>query len=574
MSIISFDRRTWAQGTRGVLDAGQVDQAFIRDMHLYPSGLLGPRPWLRHHPHLYLQLTGLANGNWHGIAVVPNYWHPAEGMEAILRGSQLLLLTSDATHRIQATARPQVDPWTVLTVGGATMRQYDDNLPEGNMLPRFDVDKRGDTHPGGIYLGPQYLMVRSSSTWVPYHIGYNAGVSLSVFGIDPLGRSTIHQGRMFWYGTTSPTNLRNRIYFSDAHRYDTFSSSAQFFDVDGEVEGLYSLGSSLYIWTRDGRWFVLQGRGNPADATLIFLGFQKIPLRTDSVVVHDGSLLFIPSDRTGIVRVTGENFDEVSLAHLAPSRFSQGDRGGGFATNKGVAATQWDFLALTYANGPGPPTEDWYNGMRSFAKYRNMWVNEDYFNGSGRLERQEIVVDDQNGIVYLADSATHGSDTFVRVYTRDIYLGRPSRDDDRWSDSTENRLILFGPSSGQSMETALGGFLGLPRITTEIYGTMRTVKVAVDGRYWRTIDGLNDRYGPLRMHVRVRDSDNGVHLLHSHQNLDALPSSDIHGRPFRFVFSGALPATRWNDVWIEEVRGIAIEAVHVDVDHRLGRPTV
>lgn len=583
MPIVSFGRSLWAKGTRGILH-GIVDQAFIENMHVYPSGLIGPRPWLKHHGHLYQHLVHTNDVHYHGIAVVPNYRRSPGSFLSYLLGSQLLLVTSSTTDLTKSTARPWQDAWTTLTQNNTLFQPYDDNLPITISNPRLDVDKRIDIGgaPGGIYLGPVYLRIGSLESppgvWTP-EVWEATLTSFSVFRIDPLGRGTIHQGRKYWYGTNTASDIppgegrRNRVYYSNPNAYRTFSSSSQFFDVDGEIEGMYSLGSALYIWTREGRWFMLLGRGNPADATLVSLGVQKIPLRTDSVVVHDGSLMFIPADRTGIVRVTDEGFDEGSLRHLAPSRFSRGDDATGFYTNQGISAHQWDFVSLGFTHGPGPPVDEFYTGVRAYTKYGEYWVNEEYFNGVGRAERQNMAVDEINGVVYFADSTNLNAQTYVRLYSRDIYLGRPSRSSDRWSDDLEQSIDLFGPGVSA---TTHGGIIGLPRITTEIYGTMRPVKVAVDARYWKKVTNNVNDYATPRMLCRVRDSDGNTHTLSSDTffwDPAALPDTDDNGLPFRLHFSGNLPLTRWVEIWLEEIRSIAVETVHVDIDHRSGRPT-
>lgn len=577
-TTVTYGPELWRKGSRGVLHGSVIpDVAYIENMQVYASGLLGPRPLWKQLPHLGGPLTatnGVIDTEFHGIAT-----HPNEGAGMYRGNSMLLLVTSSNDYKVRGSVRPHIDNWVDIFGGNplpSLFRTYDDDLPVTQSHPRFDVDKRTEIGDSRIYLAEQSWLLRVHGSGNPIAENHRSN-SLPVD--HQLWRSTLHHGRMFWYGLVQgfPMPIPNRIYYSDPYAFHTIPSS-NFFSVDGEVEGLYSIGTSLFIWTLEGKWFVLQGRGNPADATLFTLGTHKTPMRTNSIAKVGNFLYFIPKDRRGVVRVSADGeFDYESLSHLAPSEFTRGDAATGLYPNQAVGSEHGRFALLAYSRGLGFPLTS-FSGLWGFAMYDNYWVNESYFDGIGLAERMDLTMDGPGGVVYLCDSEVSGGTTRVQIYSRDVTLGRPSRHTDLYSARMEAHTHV---TTGNVYTADSHGVVRLPRMPARDQQTVRVRNVIMDGRYWAAFNANapeNREYAAPRMACRVRDGAGQTHELVSDGDhlsfYGHLPNTadPDRGAPIRLTFSGDLPFTAWSEVALERIRAFAIERVIVEYEWEAGQP--
>ncbi len=224
--------------------------------------------------------------------------------------------------------------------------------------------------------------------------------------------SCVHQGRAFYWGEhddTTPIFLPNRIYYSDAYAYATFSSATQFFDVDGEIQGAVSLGANLLIWTVNGEWFVLQGRGDPANGTLNSLGKGRIPGNLKRPARFDRRGIFLASDITCMASVgEGGGIDDTTLEHIAFSGASKAYEDSG--VNRVAAANSLENAVLQLG--------DDVNGPTAFHLANGAWTEETWADLSWTANAIQARADERNGkeVVALYDG------TDWRVYLRDIMI--------------------------------------------------------------------------------------------------------------------------------------------------------
>lgn len=512
----TFDTRTWRQGTRGeVLNPTNDPRARIINMRLYPDGGLGPRPrWKR-------------------------YGQTASG-GATTYGS-------DSRDVLQFG---RFDSGSGTNTAGLFVA--------GASATNFYYVGGGGTHTSlaGVataYSGWGYMPLISQISkyqwlfkglWVNANAGANLTVSNGVsalctrFGLTLanfyLTAQAVHQGRAFYAGADASSGLNTgdqRVYYSDAVAYTTFSSATQYFDVDGVVQGMASTGNNLLIWTSHGIWYVLQGRGNPANATLTKLGPGPVPTFFSIPANVRDNLLFEGSGRNGLVSVgPGGALDDAGLSHLA------------FQGGLDLSVTT-DVMAATSSSILGTVlVPDKKASAAAYQLSRGAWTYETW--GVSLSSGAYVGFDEFRG--YEALFVFGGSNW--SVYDRPAYINAP-----------QANVV------GDDFSETPTGVIRLPRISDPVDET-RVVDVTVDARYWK-----GTSYDSPAMSVAVGiDNDGSDVAFSSFTDSGAVSAlANATNIPVRLKFSPTAGASVYapvNDVIISGITGFVVDRVTVNYE--------
>lgn len=298
MAYIDFGPDVWAAGTRGQVSGHATSKPELTNVRLYPSGRLGPRhPWSFHS---FTHGAALPEDTaFHRVRYDLGFTgHSNPGVLVIDGGNPKFFLLDQLLA--EATC---VLPVPTLPHGHSFSSAGDTTYLANEWL--FDMRYQ-------VTLPRQFAVVDTKTA-----LSARFGVNLDVVRVRG---SSIHDGRSFFFGsvfTGVNSTTFNRIWYSDPLEYGTFSSAAQYFDIDGTAAGLVSVGSNLYIWNTEGDWFVLQGRGNPANGTLSKLGRGRIPPVGRVPTLLDNNGLFLDSSAVTVSSVTsGGTVEDRNFAFL------------------------------------------------------------------------------------------------------------------------------------------------------------------------------------------------------------------------------------------------------------------
>lgn len=358
--------------------------------------------------------------------------------------------------------------------------------------------------------------------------------------------STIHQGRAFYWGfeseTVNNTLIRsNRIWFSDSYLYTTFSEDTQFIEVDGEVRGCISIGPNLLIWTVQGNWYVLQGRGNPIRATLHSKGRNRIPGVDDQAARFSDIALFNSADYdiTAIIDREG-NIDSETL-----SRFGDPEvKALGTRRSPAAASPQQDALTV-----PGSVLGE------AIHLSRGVWVEEGWTLDRSITDRTVLRSHPERNKEFLALPVEDSGSYDFQIYERETLANTPS--------------LYLDQTGFQPVETVQGE-LTTPRIW-DPDKDVRVVQVTIDCRYWATF-GSSNVYDDPAMTVEISDSltdANNPAVIGPDANMISLLSAPAVGASVRLVATptgGPLSFASWTEVQIKGIQSFAIEQVMVEYE--------
>lgn len=531
----SFSTETWSRGTRGMLGAWATNQPRIINFRLDREGKLSPRP-------VFYELLDLSSVHTFGTAVVIPTQYRVTSPSVVLDGHLFADGTGTWFYETQSFSNDIVvgNATAVATGLGISFMPSDPTVSEISsteyMIHSSYVELRGTT---GITV---------TDGWTDLDATFYPGAG-NVF----LAGTEVHQGRAFYWGdirnASGVVTANNRIWYSDAYNYTNFTSATQFFDIDGAVAGCSSIGSNLFIWTNEGSWYILQGRGNPANATLNSIGKGRIPGPGRYIAKHDNEGIFLSSEGNCVVRVTeGGVMDDQSFGYL------------GF-TNEGA---RWVSHGHNTPSASGVnntviiPQDGTYLGPDIIHRLDGVWTEEDI----GALQSPDTILVGSNGrrgVETLAyyDFAPPGG---WIIYQRDVNLAGPSRE-------------YLSMTYAESPESELW----LPRITDDD-SLVRVNKVIMDVQYWRGAEALYAYQNP-QISLRV-DSPKGPHTFDVRavgQDINNLStgSSSAEGEPLRLIGQpsdvGNLPYEHFQDVVIHGVKSFAIERVTVEYEVAGGR---
>ncbi len=527
-----FGPDTWVQGTRALIEPHATSKPLIENMRVWSDGLLGPRPL------------------WTDPVI--NITDANENIATLIRPAEFVYL--DEYYEGYLSVSPSYVRF--YNRSGTLLAEASATTQTGRHMTATRIT---DTH---WLVGKMWINLRRDSvsvgTWPIVTVDANAALktAFSLFTHTVKG-STVHQGRAFYWGYGSDAVAvpypSNRVYYSDSvvasgySAYHTFSSATQFFDVDGEVLGCVSVGSNLMIWTREGRWFVMQGSGDPATATFSYLGTGKIPNADRWPLIWDRTVYFVSSDETSLVSINaGGIVEDRELAYLGfrktPAAFYSGSKGTPNDDSPVVPALSslYNSALFPYLN-----TSARHNRSGVWTEETWDWTDLDI----DADNEYQVAIDERNGREMLAvwDS---GSDW--NIHEREIMNDEPSPSPaGDWSEYSEDYVDVPGR-------------VVLPRIF-EPDKQVRIKKVIIDAVTWESTGTFHPA---ATMTVKVNDGKATTTPLTLGPASDPLSSvPDTDRKPIRIVATGAPTSyTSFSDVSLEDIEGIAIETVMVEYE--------
>lgn len=499
---VSFGDETWSLGTRGRESRWVSKRPVISNMRWSKRQLLEPRARWR---------TGIVSTDISTAAHAAGTLHPLT--DGIFMGQDAYSWDAPASvtdHTLTPiattgtlTSAVEAIPTTPLSVGA------DDGV--------LVLDRT-------IRSGFPYSFSTGFTTDVTTHVGS---------AWTPLG-TAIHQGRLFGFGNPNP----NRIWYSDAYDYLNVASASQFFDVDGTIGGIVSSGSMLLIWTVNGDWYMLQGRGDPSLGTINYIGTGKVPSYQYGLAQVDNGFIFSSRDHSGLVFMSnGGAQDDTSLAHLGYSTVSQGFQ----ALSSYLHAAPHSSGILDVITGPVRA-----DGSHLIS-YNKVWSEDRYF-GSFDLPADTILfVDENTGRECAAIPPGASGSGNWELYSRNFFDGAADSDSDA------------GLAEG-----AVNGYIETPLISVPDK-LVRVERVYID------VQGLGSTISggsPPAPSLTVKSQGQTTTTLTLGPGATPLTSKFTLGAgdDVRLVATpGPTPYERGFNIVLADIRGLRIERVTVDL---------
>jgi hypothetical protein len=568
----------WRQGTRGAESAAVSQRAYLENMQVYRTGLLGPRPWMRRQATADLLLTGFASSgavvdSQRGIwltKTAPDSSFPAEL-------TAMVVITNDANVRMKInhwTGNGGEPGWSTPSMVPNMLGVANDSYMGG--MPLLSAKHEGPSRDKAIF--GRDIVRFSHGAFMPYTFNAARDTWPATGMPDPpdptAGR--VHQSRGFWWKpfTVSAGPEATYVAYSNPYDYHQAASVAQYLQMDQKVFGVFPTGSTLLVVGLEGSWFSLNGRGNPADATLLNEGRQRRPAHFQGVCEMDGDLYFIAQDRkTPVIVKQGGDLDDESLQHLHLPGFFPGTLE--TMVFRGLASGITNCVFLPHCNYTNATTRQ---GLNTLSFVNNVWTTDWYTSYASDYAFENnmdcAISPDGDHLVFASIGQIPTTDTVqVRFATRDVYLGRPSKSSDRWSGRFETAAHFDSASDRVSYQ---GGTVALPRMPARDYEKNRVRNVIVDAVYWKD---AADAYAPVQVWCHVQDGNGNDTSLRSTYPpggaaVAALPNAE--GGPIRIEFSpdDGLPFTHFSEVRLQGIHSLAIERVIVEYEFDPGSPTL
>jgi len=541
---ITFDAETWRRGTRGFLKGNDdLRRAYIENMRIHQDGHLYVRPaWFRWGYHAtggFQVLSGFDREKesvfW--VAQYRNDTHAATSGPALMLfdGGGIKSFNYDIVGDPPTTYWTSTDHNARPVFGAGDIQPIDQyNFFVHGRLIRNEGNSgsNGTIVDGGTPLVGRFITAGQNWDYVA---------------------SIIHQGRSFWTGVTSvtsdDTNIRgNRIYYSDPVEesdysgYVTFSSNTQYFDVDGEVRGMMSIGANLLFWTQEGHWYILTGRGDPSKGLLHHRGRNQRPATDDNGARFQDYGLFVDHAFSAVCIVNADGvIDSTTLDHLGRPLWLAGEfrRSPICANPRHATITVPQFNLGTAAN-----------------MTRGVWTNEDWSEISTPFDdRMQIRSFDNLRREYLGIPVDAGGGNWDwEVYWRFVDYKRPSP---------------YVDATGTQPAGTVVGKIFTPRIDDPDLD-IAVRQVTIDGRYFKNSSG--SVFDDVAMTVSIQDSESTTnHTCTLDTNLSTLAAdldADGLGQPFRIVAvpNGALPYRSWSEVHLTGLQAVGVERIMVETE--------
>lgn len=538
LQYVTYGTEVWARGSRG--RAGSFSEngyPYIRDMRVRADGSLVVRsPWTRRLWHsgssTFQDMVGHTTSS--DFAVCYMTTHRADVFSSSVVAAVVMdtggIKVFDTTNITSPLTELESDTlYKAITQYGFG---YLDVLGRYQAVAQgVEVKSEGHGLSGAAFDDSRANLVSTFST---------ASNSILYVG------STIHQGRQFFWGieyeTTLNTRIRhNRIWYSDPYDYDNFTANTQWFEVDGEVRGAISMGPNLLIWTSDGKWFILQGRGDPADATLHSRGRNKIPGLDLQPAVYEDVAMFMSHGHDALCIVdSAGNVDSTSL-----SRFSVGFPQ---EVRRSPALSSPLFGVVTVPSVTLGEAVHLAN---------DVWTEELWDLGS---------TDMNDRMVLRSRANANTEELFVPVeVSTGVWHHR------LFARARSSEYPWYYPSdlvgNNVPVETVQGK-IHLPRITNPDYD-LHVTQITIDARYWQQPSADSIQYDPVAMTVSVADTETTTnHTTVLGPGTDVLSNlADGDGKSIRLVASpGKLPPQSWSEVHLDGIQSMAVEQVMVEYE--------
>ena len=544
----TFGPETWAKGSSGKAGPFNPDgMAYIENLLVAHDGsLVVTHPWYRWGWHAnsatYKNLIGFdqtTNLSGTNFAMIVPIRYRDQAVSPTVHRDALALVDGGGTKIFDAyiIADPLTTYFEDSTVDARGAIQFGfgfldytnrySALIQGMALKSEGVGALdGSVENGRIALGSRFIL---------------SGTSFFYVG------STIHQSRAFYWGfvvdtATGTSMFSNRIWYSDPFDYVNFSEDTQWFEVDGEVRGAVSLGPNLLIWTVEGNWFVIQGRGDPSKATKHHKGQDRIlPLDSQAAIYQDVAI-FLSEDGYKLVVIDRDgNPDYETLA-----RFGAED----VSTNVGRRWSVSSFPKQEVIIAPGSTLGE------AYALYRGAWVNEVWSMGATAFTDRAV----HRGFPeanreYLSVPVEVSAGVWEHeVYYRSALTSEPSS---------------YVDSAGTQPASTVQGKIELPRLWHP-ESDIKILEVTIDVQYWKAAS--DPVYDDVAIEVEVEDSKGDTYpftLGPDSTVISGLPAaSPGHVRITATPTAESLPFESWSLVRIQGIQAMAIEQVTVGYEAR------
>jgi len=265
---------------------------------------------------------------------------------------------------------------------------------------------------------------------------------------------TILKFRDRYWSWGDDTN-KNRIHYSVPGDYTDWTTSGTTGSIDVGADpnlpivGVWPLYDSLIIAMRDFRWYLYRFTDDPQFGEIRYIGTKRIPDFAVQVAETGDSLIFL-TENGGIVSITPNSIDDVSLDHIRVPT------GTPLTTDhyfyRGLAAHDRNSVCLPFGvNGiPSNSAKEIFTGDMSLDFVNGVWVQSIYF-GTNTQWTPTFVEAFEAGVSHFGFLATPDdvSGSTWATYVRPATLNRPSNDDDEFSDGTEEAAHTSDTSTNQ-----------------------------------------------------------------------------------------------------------------------------
>ena len=186
------------------------------------------------------------------------------------------------------------------------------------------------------------------------------------------------------YWSWGDSSNQNRIHYSVPGDYTDWTASGTTGSIDVGADpnlpivGVWPLYDSLIIAMRDLRWFLFRFTDDPQFGEIRYIGTKRIPDFAVQVAETGDSLVFL-TENGGIVSITPNSIDDVSLDHIRVPT------GTPLTTDhyfyRGLAAHDRNSICLPFGvNGiPANSAKEIFTGDMSLDFINGVWVQSMYF---------------------------------------------------------------------------------------------------------------------------------------------------------------------------------------------------
>lgn len=391
------------------------------NMQVYQNGSLGPRPCL------------LENGGTGFTETLANFdgavhFHQDFIYDLAYSNKNLLIFDGATTVRNVDIADDSNAQVTITTAGAINTQA---KHPRYSASPQTKIGTLSHVPiaTGGlIYGGLSYITaIGSSATNITQPTDWSPHTIIS------------HRDRYWSWGDASNAN---RIHYSIPGSQTNWTDAdlAGYLDVGATpllpIIGVWPMYDSLLIAMSNLRWYIFRFTDDPQFGEIRYIGTKRIPDFSVQAAQPGDSLLFL-TKASGIVVVTPDSIDDVTLDYVKPTGVSVGD----LFFLRAIENQEQNSVCLPYAvKAIAANSPDFSHiGDQSFDLVNGVWVRSLYW-GVAAADFVPSVIDtfraSSSEIGLIAVNDTLGGDQWGN-YVRPVTLNRPSNDNDTYSSGSE-----------------------------------------------------------------------------------------------------------------------------------------
>ena len=473
---------TFAKGLNTSSDVAQ-DAYQSTNMQVYSNGTLGVRPWLKNWASTGFTASRNLNTDFKGM-----HWHPYDSsVDSKTAGFLVLNVTTDTNYSWKYDIG--AGTWSAASTFTSGYSTHVD--PEVGAGEDYTLVSAGGE---STFLTPQKVIYDAFATYSASANTFTAISFATVSGFIPRG-SAVYKERVYYYGDVSTPVM---IVYSDPAAHETITSASQFFNVGISqgtgnlgVIGAHALRDALMFFTEQGNWFALTG-ASPVTGSLRQVGQGSTPGYEPGGVVFRNAIWYLDKEAndSGVHIATPQGVDSRTLDYVRPANdFGWEDTR--VEPLRGIAADGPDCLILPYLRNTSTVGGD---GFQSIDLINNAWGHSSYWNTSldsgGRGDEQatdltvadiSMVRDKYMFVVTDEENVPSAASTqWAQLYSRDLFLDRPSGTADTYSAKQE---FVANDAGGAAQNAA--GHLKLAAYTPPTGEEVRVRSVTVDFDYWK-----------------------------------------------------------------------------------------